>query len=250
MKRVFLTLAILMGFFLPGLPPPTARADFILSIYDNGTLKDTVTGTNSLSIANLNTGDFTLNLVGGVSNTPGTAANGSMTISSLQIISNNAGPNTLTMVLSANNYTQPGSPGILSSSGTFTTTGTGVNGTLSFKSFYDTSNTTSTSITGPSGGTVTSTPLQQSTIVGGALTNGSAFSNVTTGLPGVTPYSLTNVTTFTSTSAGDTSNYLSGQGTTAVVSTPAPAGWAVMASVLPTAFIGWFLRRRNQLQLA
>jgi hypothetical protein len=246
-KKPLIWLALVSAVFLS---ESAARADFQLSIYDNGSL--VASSTSSSTTLSGTSADFSYLVVAGVSNTPGSATNGAITIETLQVYSLNGNTDKFSVVLSSNDFTLPAAPGVLSSSGTVTTTGT-PNGSVNLQAFVDTSNTlwgTQSTLTNPSGPDVTSTTQQSSTIVSGSLTNAAAFGNTSTGFAGATPYSITNEYNFTSTSTGSSSNYLSFQGTAAVTATPAPSGAILAASALPVLAGGWFLRRRKQLQLA
>jgi len=250
-------MAVLAGIVCLSMPPPAVRAGTIeLSVYDDGKFQTSTSSSTSVLLgfpSALSTDHFALSIIGGITNDPG-GATGTLSISSLSINSTSGGSHTLELVLSANGFTSPLSPTmLLSSSGSVSVTGTKSAGTISFQSFVDTGNTLWTTAAVPSGAGVTSTALQSSGISSSGLTNATAFSNTTATYTGGIPYSLTNVTTFASTSKGDGSDYIGGHGDTAVntvAGVPAPGGVVLAASALPMLLSGWFLRRRKQVQLA
>jgi len=250
-KKPFIWLALVSAMFL-GEPPPAARADFTLYIYDNGSLVASKSGSSPLTLVG-NSPDFSFDVVTGTSNTPG-SSNGNVSLSSITVYSLNSGPNTFTAVLSANDFTSPPSPTLLSNSATVNVTGT-VNGTVTEQGYVDTSNTLYSKA--PTvGGTVYS-PGAQGFTVSGSLTNAASNSNALVSFPSPAgDYSLTEVFTYVSKQddtdggANAGSNYVTSTGNATVTATPAPSGVILAASALPMLAGGWFLRRRKQLQLA
>ena len=206
--------------------PPGARASFELMLSESGFATQTITDngagdtdsrTNHITFAG-SYGDFTVDTsVTGFTNTPGTSTLADLQVNSLVIRNTSTSAKTLTVSLSANDYSLPsGSSLMLSSSVGGTFTGTAAGDTFTFASFADSSNTLFGQGTGTTPQSFTSTdhPVKQ------------AFDNTTnTGFSHSGDFSLTNVGTFTVSGGGQ----VNPSGTTSVSAVVPEPGTVVMS---------------------
>jgi hypothetical protein len=202
-------------------------------------------GPNSMSFAGT-VGAFDVTVTIAVTNSPGTAALGSLTITNFNVSLNgtaSAGDNTLTIYAKATDYTlPPGSPLNMDSneSGTFVASTAGDK--VTFTSYFDASNTAPGTLP-PTGFTI-GTPSPTVTITSTGGTTGSLSANAAPTL--VTRsgmFALANVTTVTL--SGSSSTVALGMnGATTVTGVPEPSSMA-LAGLGALGLMGYGLRRRQ-----
>ena len=248
-RKSLLLAMILAGAIVLG-GPAGARADFTLQVFQDGVqLLDQSFSTNQVQFnqtvgAYYVTGDILY------TNNPGDINNGNIQISGMTIEDNDGKQHTLSLVLSANNFTSPGQAGsqmLLSSTASITGTGLlGPSDSFTYQGYADANNnlfgTTSPPPVGgvASGGAVT-TGLSSFTMADGTLTQGKTDTKTATFVRTQDLYSLTSVSTFTMTGGGSI-----GFATSTAAALPAPAGIVLALSGVPLLGLGHWLRRRRQ----
>jgi hypothetical protein len=239
-------MAILVGIVYLGMPPPTARADFQLKIYDDGVQQGStyILTAPSTTLTNINTSNFTITSLTLTDN------HGGISITNISVLeTSNSTSNDLKFVLSANNITTPAGPGsgTVQSSSSYVATSMTSGGTLSYTGYYDSSNTLFNQ--------ATSTGTQTLTVASsGATTSGSSTTSaISVSIPGSPGYALTSITDILFNAGNVTDNaQMQTNGSTVVtaVTTPAPGSVILAASAFPMLLGGWFLRRRKLALLA
>jgi len=255
--------------------PPQAQAAYSVRVFDDGNLVATVAtpvnpgdpgtagnpGVYFIAVGNSlifggSTPHFDLTSGSGTSNNPGTLGGSNLALSSNEQIATTfgatGGTHTIRIELSQTGWTSPtGTPLTLSSSagGSFDyLTGTNPLATQSvaatYQGFLDNTNT----LFGlPGAG---STPIQNAnasrTTVGTSPLVFSPGTSVNTTVPGGTPFSITDVLTFTFTLSAGSGQTTANVSASTVASVPAPAGLVLALSGLPVLGIGTWLRRRRQ----
>lgn len=251
--RFFLPMLVLLAgaaFFATG---PAARADFTLevTIFDDGTQvfqnSSTVSsGFNTLNYASSagNTyGHFTLKNGAATSNAPGDAVLNAFVQqgqTSLAIQNNDTAAHTITIEVTANNFTlNDGFSTTVQNSGSGTIlAGTATNGTVT--GYLDTSNALATAFAGPSGGTTTPV-ITFSLPDSGGNKSFSGTTSIDTSLAGVTGYSLTDIESFRLSGGG----IMSVTGSEALSVVPGPNTLALAAAAL-LGLGGFAIWRRRQ----
>jgi len=204
---------------------PTAKAALIVNLNGGTTITDNGAGdtdpatgqiTNTSTVAG-----FGVAITVAESNSPGTSTAGLIQISSLSIKNQGTGQGSLTITVSDNNYTAPGTNGsamLLESDigGTFAK-GSATGDSVSFRSFVDPANAQPATAIGTSALTF-SNPSSTST-------NAFSNSNSVNWTHGAGPYSLTGVATIALSSGGQVN--LSGSTTASLV--PEPASLSLLA---------------------
>jgi len=259
MCRNFLFLAVLAGLTMAGLAPP-ARADFEVEISINGgafvaasvTTLDSQDATYAYVVSGVVTisGSLASNFPGAPQGAGLTLSNttnvkfASTTVGSLEIISTQTG------------FTAPvGSPLILSSSGGGTlqnTSGTTTSVSSTYQGILDPHDLDFGAGNGSTLLPLIAPPASNSTpaMVASGNTSGTGttplvYSPGTSNniVPSATPFSLTNIVTFTGQS---TVNEIVGGSWTTTAAVPAPAGLLLALVGIPTLGIGAWFRRRPQ----
>jgi hypothetical protein len=254
--RKFLPVAaLLVGAALLG-APNQARAGYAVQVYDDNVLQGGIfsfVSGNSLVFFGSTT-HFSITNGSGLSNNPGTQALSNLSLSSNEQISTTfgagGGTHTIKIVLSQDGWLAPtGTPLVLSASagGSYAGTNAGNSVVAHYQGFLDPSNALFG--TPGSGGTPVLTASASGVPTPPNLTKPLVFAPATgvSIVPGGTPFSMTDVLTFTFNvtpgSGQDTANVSASTAATAV---PAPAGLALALAGLPVLGIGGWLRRRRQ----
>jgi hypothetical protein len=224
--------------------PPRAHADFELQIYEGSTLVQTVTSTpsspNSLSF-NLSDSNFRYSGVLAFTNNPGTFLNSNMQISTLTVTNLGVSQQTISFVLSANNFTMPVNPldtmsSTISSSSTLSL---GNTDSLTFQSYVDANNNLF--------GETSTTGLQSLDVASGTLTSGAT--NTVQGVvnKGGGSYSLTDVTTLTLSAGAQigATGATTLSSSSATVAAPSPGGLTLACLGIPLLVLGSRWRRRQ-----
>jgi len=242
-------MAILMGIAILG-APGQANAAYAVQVFDDGILQGGITtgGAGNSLVFFGSTTHFSISNGSGLSNNPGTQGGSNLDLSSNEQVSTTfgvaGGTHTIQIVLSQTDWGAPtGTPLALSSSaGGSIGYVAGTNGlatdsvTATYQGFLDNTN----ALFGQPG--AGATPIQNaSASLGSPGTAPLVFSpgtSINYTVPGGTPFSLTDVLTFTfALSAGsgqDTANF---SGST-VAAVPAPAGLVLAAAGLPFLGVG------------
>jgi hypothetical protein len=231
-----------------------ARANFVIQVYDNTSGhvligSSTVASSSPSNVLAASDANFFLNLVTGMSNSPGTPALAMLPITDgSQVRVTVAGTVTVEIDVTNTDYTMPaGSPLNLASSagGSFVAPDAGNSITSTFQSWLGNTNGEFQLTNG--------TPIQNASATEAApgLTTPLVYSPGTAVNPGATrtgAFSLTSRTIFTFTSAAgdDVANIAATTAATAPVPIPAPAGLALLLSGLPVLGLGGLLRRRKK----
>jgi len=216
---------------------PTAKAALVVNLNGGTTITDNGAGdtdpatgqiTNSSTVAG-----FGVAITVAESNSPGTSSSGLIQISSLSIKNQGAGQGSLTISVSDNNYTAPGtngSPMLLESDigGTFAK-GSAAGDSVSFRSFVDPANVQPATVNG--------TAALSFSNPSSTATNAFSGSNSVNWTHGVGAYSLTGVATISLTSGGQVN--LSGSTTASLVPEPASLSLLALGGLLAAR------RRRN-----
>jgi len=241
--------------------PYQARASFQVRVFDDGVLQG---GVGVLQVGNSlvftgATTHFSITNGSGLSNNPGTQGGSNLDLSSNEQIATTfgtaGGTHTIRIELSQDGWLAPvGSPLVLSSSagGSFANLGLpGTNQSVSatYQGFLDNTNT----LFGQPG--AGSTPIQSaSASLSGAgtapLTFGPNNPSVNPLVPGGTPFSLTDVLTFTFTVDPGSGQTTANVSASTVASVPAPAGAMLVMAGLPILGIGAWARRRQKMSSA
>jgi len=274
--RKFLpVVALLVGATLFG-APTQAQAAYSARVYDDGVLVATVavpvnpgdpgtpTGTPGVFVIavgnNLifggSTPHFDLTNGSGLSNNPGTQGGSNLNLSSNEQIRTTfgaaGGTHSIRIELSQTGWNAPtGTPLTLSSSGGGSfdyLQGTNLSATqsvaITYQGFLDNTNT----LFGQpgAGSTPTQTANVSRTTVGSTGFRLNPDPSVNTLVPGGTPFSMTDVLTFTFTLDAGSGQTTANVSASSVASVPAPAGLVLALSGLPVLGIGTWLRRRRQ----
>jgi len=261
------TTALLIGAAILGAPTP-AHAAYNVQVYDDGVLQtvnlnganpgaaiNVFTAGNSLVFFGATT-NFSISNGSGLSNNPGTNGSGNLDLSSNEQITTTfgagGGTHTIQIVLSQTDWNTPtGSPLSLTSSaggsaayiaGTAPLATQTISAT--YQGFLDNTNTL---FGQPAAG---STPIQSASVTlntpGTAplvFTPGTAGNNT---VPGGTPFSLTDVLSFTFALDAGSGQATANVSASTVASVPAPAGVVLALAGLPCLGIGTWLKRRRQ----
>jgi|SRR5579884_341726 len=253
--------AVLAGIVLLAAPCIHARADYSVQIYDDGVLQSGITALvsgNALLFVG-STSHFSITNGSGLSNNPGTDGGSNLNLSSNEQISTTfgatGGTHTIEIVLSQTGWTAPGGSvlNLTSSAGGSIAyqSGTNPNATdsvsASYQGFLDNTN----SLFGQPAGA--STPLQTaSASLGAPGTAALVFSpsTVTTQVPGGTPFSMTDVLTFTFTLSAGSGQDTANVSASTVAALPEPSSMMAAFAAMPFLAIGAWLRRRKQVAIA
>jgi len=250
-------MAVLVGTAILG-APSQARAAYQVNVYDDGVLQGGITtfvSGNSLVFFGSTT-HFSISNGSGLSNNPGTQGGSNLDLSSNEQINTTfgaaGGTHTIRIELSQNGWTAPtGTPLTLSSSaGGSTAYVAGTNPlatqtiSATYQGFLDNTNT----IFGqPVAG---STPIQTaSTTQSSAGTAPLVFSpgaSVNNLVPGGTPFSITDVLSFTFMLSAGSGQATANVSASTVASVPVPAGVVLALTGIPCLSVGTWLRRRRQ----
>jgi hypothetical protein len=201
--------------------------------------------------AAFNTAATGVSLTGLQAQTTSTATATSLSIQGTATLQD-ATSDTYTVIITAfnNGLTSPaaGGPGVISQSESGTYTFTSPGGTQTFNSWYNASNPTVPTTSGPNPGlqTIAIPTAGSSTLSGSQNVPGS-----TTFSPYVTPYGLTNQITLHLTGTGNTNNSIVGfQGSTTITSVPEPASLVMMLTGMPVPLMVLGMLRRRKAQRA
>lgn len=267
-SRCWLLVALLVGASLFG-APTHVYADYAVRVYDDGNLE--FQGGNGVSsigtggvlvvgnslIFTATTTNFSITSGSGSSNNPGTQGGSNLGLSNNETITSTfgvaGGTHTIRIELSQDGFTAPtGTPLTLSSSagGSFDYLGgTNPNAQQSVAATYQgfLASSPGPLFGQPAGG---STPIQVAsasrTTAGTSPLVFSPGTSVNNLVPGGTPFSLTDVLTFTFTLDAGSGQTAANVSASTVASVPAPAGVVLALSGLPVLGIGTWLRRRRQ----
>jgi len=258
-RRFLPLVAVLIGTVAFG-APNQAQAAYNVKVFDDGVLQGGITVIpvgNSLVFFGSTT-HFSISNGSGLSNNPGTQGGSNLDLSSNEQINTTfgatGGAHTIRIELSQDFWTAPtGTPLSLSSSagGSFAyLQGTNLSATeavtATYQGFLDNTNT----LFGQPG--AGSTPVQtasasRTTAGTTSLVFGPATSTNNL-VPGGTPFSITDVLTFTFTLDAGSGQATANVSASTVASVPAPAGLALLVAGLPFVGIGTWLRRRQQVR--
>jgi hypothetical protein len=256
-KKMLFMVAVLVGSAILG-APTQSQAGYSVQVYDDGVLQAGITvmvSGNSLLFSGSTT-HFSISNGSGTSNNPGTSASSNLDLSTNEQITalfgTAGGTHTIKIVLSQTGFTAPtGTPVALASSASGSISGSKAGKTLTvsstYQGFLDNTNTLfgqpAAGGTPAQSGTASVTGVNTSSLV---LTPSESTANV----PGATPFSMTDVVTFTFTvqagSKQDTANIATSTVATAVV--PAPPGLVLGLTAFPVLCVGMWLRRRWLIQ--
>jgi hypothetical protein len=253
--------------------PTQANASYTVSVYDDGVLQSGigVLVSGSSLVFTGSTTHFSITNGSGTSNNPGTQGGSNLALSSNEQISTQfgaaGGSHTITIVVSQNGWTAPGGTSLVLSSsaggsfdyltGTLTyltgtpTTANTQSVSATYQGFLDNTNTIypgGAALTTPGGA---STPIQTTGTVSRTSPGTSSLvftpgTSINPSVPGGTPFTLTDVLSFTFTvgpGSGQTTANVSAS--TTVTSVPAPAGLVLALTSVPVLGIGAWLRRRR-----
>jgi hypothetical protein len=253
-KSVLLTAALVGAAMLAA--PSQAHAAFQVTVFVDGVNQGVVTtGTaNAFGATGTGIGGGLFNIqVTSSTNFPGNPVSGSLTNTSNNQVAaaqNFNASHVVTIVISESGWTAPVGPVVLSSSAggsivnsnhsTFSVTATN-------RGFVDNSNTLATTTT--PGGTATTLANASASLADVGTTSLTYTpSPSTTGAAGGTPFTLTQVFTFTfaaGTKGDDAANVGGTVSVTAVTGVPAPPQLVLCLTALPFMGIGTWLRRRR-----
>jgi len=262
MRKFFLAAAVAAAALLGS--SSRSEAAFQVNVYDDGVLQSGITafvlpGGNSLIFGGSTT-HFSITNGSGLSNNTGTQGGSNLDLSNSSQINTTfggtGGTHTIRIEITQDGWVAPvGTPLTLTSSagGSFAyLAGTNPNAVQSvsttYQGFLDNTNTL---FGQPAAG---STPIQTaSASLGSAGTAPLVFSPGVSGnnlVPGGTPFSMTDVLTFTFTLSAGSGQTSANVSASTVASVPAPAGVVLALTALPVLGVGGWIRRRTQRQLA
>jgi len=256
-RRFLPLVAVLIGTVAFG-SPNQAQAAYSVRVFDDGVLQGgitVVTAANSLVFFGSTT-HFSITNGSGLSNNPGAQNGSNLDLSSNQQINalfgTAGGSHTIRIELSQTDWTAPtGTPLFLSSSagGSFAYLG-GTNPSatqsvsVTYQGFLDNTN----ALFGQPG--AGSTPIQTAsasrTSPGTSPLVFSPGTATNSGVPGGTPFSITDVLAFTFTLGAGSGQTTANVSASTVAAVPAPAGLVLVVAGLPFLGIGTWLRRRQQ----
>ena len=255
-------LAALAGALVVLGTPTLARATYAAAVFDDGVpvVGTTIVSGNTL-VFTASSADFSIDLVTGASNNPGTPQVASLAITNNTTIGfTSAGTHTLTIFVSQTGFTEPTTAALIgtSSAGGSYHGDTGDTVSATYQGVVDPTNTlfgngAGVAMTPPPAPLAgQSTPLQSSgTITGTGLgiTHPIVYAPGTSlkpFIPSAVPYSITDIATLTyTTGSANSQDNANIAATTALTPVPAPAGIVLALAGLPCLGGAWFWRRRK-----
>lgn len=223
------TMAFLAAALVFAAPPP-AWADFELKIIEDGSVKATfMSATNTVSATNGTYGDFTITGLSYIANRPGGTIG---RVSGGTIDVSGTGAHTLTIEVSATDFTKPSGPGGFLGNAVGGTLVSGANITGDATGYVDRGN----SIFGTGDVATPTATFDSSTSPSGSFSADTHVGGFNLSIP----YSLTQVLDFKtqgSTEFNATSNV--------TVAVPAPGALVLALTGLPFVGLGWWRRRRT-----
>jgi hypothetical protein len=254
-RRFYLLGAVLAAIAIAGLAPP-ARADYGVQVYDDGVLQSgitTFTSGNQLVFLGSTT-HFSITNGSGSSNNPGTQGGSQLSLSSNETISTtfggSGGTHTIQIVLSQTGWMAPNAPKLALSSSAGgsvsysqgSTANAALNVIAAYQGFLDNTNTLY-GMPG-SGGTPVASADSGNITTPGTSSLVFAPGTSTSVVPGGTPFSMTDVLTFTFTLAAGSGQDSANVSASTVAMVPAPPGLILGLTGLPALGFGAWLRRR------